>query len=139
MNNLWRFLTFYDKLLIISLIIISVFFIFSPLRFLLSGRGDSDNYEIIIQSTIRGQQRIPLQDTYGEKSILLSVEGPIGLSIIEAYQGRVRLVEAPEEDPEKICEKTGWISEPGPMIICVPNKISIWIEGSNPEFDGVSW
>lgn len=139
MNNIWRILTFYDKLLIISLIIISVFFIVSPLKALLAGGGDADGYEVVIQSAHTGQQRIPLGDTYGKNPIFISVEGPIGVSIVEVYQGKVRLKEAPEDDPEKICEKTGWISEPGPMIVCVPNQISIWIEGRNSDLDGVSW
>jgi hypothetical protein len=46
---------------------------------------------------------------------------------------------APERDPEKVCEKTGWIDQPGPMIICVPNQIAIWIEKKDAELDGISW
>ena len=59
-------------------------------------------------------------------------------SLIEARNGKVRLKKAPEADPLKICEKTGWISEAGPRIICVPNKITVWIETGENDIDGIS-
>jgi hypothetical protein len=61
--------------------------------------------------------------------------------VVEAHNGKVSVQEAPEQDPEKICEKTGSISRPGPSIICIPNKLSIIIESKNEgnDLDGVSW
>jgi hypothetical protein len=35
--------------------------------------------------------------------------------------------------PLKICKKTGWIDTPGEMIICVPNRLIIRIEGEKGE------
>jgi len=99
---------------------------------------DQEAY-IYIKDKTKDINRIPLSDTYKEDPIIIELEGPLGISVIEAHNGRVRLKEAPEEDPSKICEKTGWISKPGPSIICVPNKISIWIERSNSELDAISW
>lgn len=39
------------------------------------------------------------------------------------------------ECPDKLCEKTGWISGAGQSIICLPAKISISLEGSSEEID----
>lgn len=139
LKRLWNLLTFYDKFLIISLVIISVIFIISPLANILVEGDNLDGQVIIIQTGDGSRQRVPLADTYREEPVIIKVAGPIGVSIIEAHNGRVRLKEAPPEDPEKICEKTGWIDRVGPMIICVPNQISIWIEAKESELDGVSW
>ena len=81
---------------------------------------------------------LPLADSY-EKEIIFAVEGPIGKHIIEVNQGRVRVKKAPEADPLKICQKTGWIERTGPTIICVPNNLSIWLESTNSDLDGMSW
>ncbi len=140
MKRLWKMLTIYDKVLIILLILLSVLAILSPVGFLLSGRTNSDSQQVIvIQQANKSQQRIPMSSTYGEEPLYVEVSGPLGISIIEAHNGKVRLREAPPEDPEKICEKTGWVEQTGPMIICVPNQVSIWIEREDSELDGVSW
>ncbi len=140
MIRLWEMLTIYDKVLIMLLVLLSVLAILSPVGFLLRGRTDSESQQVIvIQQANNIQQRIPSSSTYREESLYIEVTGPLGISIIEAHNGKVRLKEAPPEDPEKICEKTGWIEQTGPMIICVPNQLSIWIERDDSELDGVSW
>ena len=101
--------------------------------------NEEQNSFIYIKDSSKEVKRIPFSETYQEEPMIIKVEGPLGTSIIEAHNGRVRLKEAPEEDPAKICEKTGWISKPGPSIICVPNKVSIWIEQTNSDLDAVSW
>jgi len=131
------YFTFYDKILIAGIVLFSLIIIFAPLGFM-AENYDEDELIIVIKSGSKTVKRIPMVKTY-EKTQLVEAAGPLGISIIEAEQGRVRLLEAPEEDPQKICEKTGWISEPGPVIICVPNQISIWIETSEGDLDGITW
>ncbi len=42
--------------------------------------------------------------------------------------------------PDRICVKTGVISKVGESIVCLPNKVQIYIEGSDrPEVDNVSY
>ncbi|MFW5992122.1 MAG: NusG domain II-containing protein [Halanaerobiaceae bacterium] len=140
MNKLWKLLTIYDKMLIVFLITASagaIIFSFSGL--LTGGNNEQGDMVIVIQSISGGIQRIPVENTYRQQPLLIEVEGPVGVSIIEAHRGNVRLKEAPPDDPEKICEKTGWIDQPGPVIVCVPNKISIWLEAKGSDLDGVSW
>ena len=129
-------ITFYDKILIIIIIIASLLMLFVP--FYYSQYGNSENLYLIIESNGEEVKRFPLENTFSEP-VVFEIEGPIGIHKIEAYQGKVRVKEAPEDDPLKICEKTGWIEQQGPIIICVPNKISIWIESSDAEVDGMSW
>ena len=139
MENINRYLTFYDKILIVIIIVVSLIMIAYPfISAYFNNNEDTESY-IYIKDSSQEITRIPFSDTYQEEPIIIEVTGPLGTSVIEAHNGRVRLKEAPEEDPAKICEKTGWISKPGPSIICVPNKVSIWIEKSNSELDAVSW
>lgn len=140
MIRLWKYLTIYDRVLIISLVLLCVIAIFAPVGFLLTDRNDSNSeYVVVIQQANSNQQIIPMNSTYKKEPLYVKITGPLGISIIEVHNGKVRMKEAPPGDPEKICEKTGWIGQPGPMIICVPNQISIWIEREDSELDGVSW
>lgn len=139
MEKINKYLTFHDKILIVIIVVVSLIMIIYPfISAYLDNNEDTKTY-IYIKDSSQEINRIPLSDTYQEEPMIIEVEGPLGTSVIEAHNGRVRLKEAPADDPAKICEKTGWISKPGPSIICVPNRISIWIESSNSELDAVSW
>lgn len=59
-----------------------------------------------------------------------------GFNIIEVESGRIRFVEA--NCPDKICVKTGWISEPGQTAVCLPYKLMININGKNSSYDQIS-
>jgi len=139
LEKITRYLTVYDKILIIVIIVISLIMIAYPFISAYFSNNEEQNSFIYIKDSSKEVKRIPFSETYQEEPMIIKVEGPLGTSIIEAHNGRVRLKEAPEEDPAKICEKTGWISKPGPSIICVPNKVSIWIEQTNSDLDAVSW
>ncbi|NLM98190.1 MAG: NusG domain II-containing protein [Halanaerobiaceae bacterium] len=135
MEKLDKYLNRYDKFLIISILLLGILgVLFSAVFF-----KERAEMVIIIRDAGGKVKRIPLRNTYGEEPFLIPVDGPIGISIVEAYNGRVRMKKAPERDPEMVCEKTGWIDQPGPMIICVPNQIAIWIEKKDAELDGISW
>ena len=51
----------------------------------------------------------------------------------EVKDGKIRLTEA--SCPDKICEKTGYIGSSGQSIICVPNKITVAVVGSDEGVD----
>ncbi len=128
--------TFYDKILIAFIIIASLVMLVLPLFIL--GSNEDKNLYLLVQQGDEIVREIPLADSY-EETIIFEVEGPIGIHKIEVTNGRVRVKEAPKNDPLKICEKTGWIDREGPIIVCVPNKLSIWIESDNSDIDGMSW
>lgn len=139
MEKLNKYLTLYDKILIILIVLFSVGMIAYPFVTAYFNQTEDQEAYIYIKDRTQNINRIPISDTYEDEPIIIEVEGPLGISVIEAHKGQVRLKEAPEEDPAKICEKTGWISKPGPSIICVPNKISIWIEKTDSDLDAISW
>lgn len=137
--KLLKYLTLYDKILIIFVIIVSISAIILPFIYRVNMNNEETDAYIMIQSGNEVVKRIAVARTYREEPILIKIRGQLGTSMIEAYKGRVRMKKAPETDPLKICEKTGWISQTGPRIICVPNKITIWIEAGGNDIDGVSW
>jgi len=133
MFKFFEYLTVYDKILIGIIILVSIISIVFPFFFL-----DKDSKEgVIIIKSSNKLKKIPLVETYRDEAIIYKARGPIGLSVIEAFQGKVRMKSSP--CPDQICVHTGWIERAGPKIICVPNKIIIWIEKEENDIDGVSW
>ncbi len=130
-------LTFYDKILIAFVVVLALLLLVIPFYYF----GSTSEEEDLILRVQQGNQlvkTVTVADSY-EKAIIFEVEGPIGNHIIEVNQGRVRVKEAPAADPLKICEKTGWIDREGPIIVCVPNSLSLWLESTNSDIDGMSW
>ena len=67
--------------------------------------------------TIAGQEKGRFsRNSLPNEGRVVEVEGPIGKHLIEMTPEGVR-VHAPSADPLKICEKTGWIKRPGPVIV----------------------
>jgi len=51
--------------------------------------------------------------------------------------GRIRFEDA--DCPDLVCVKTGWLDKNGQMAVCLPNKVSVKIEGSDEGLDGVAF
>ena len=51
----------------------------------------------------------------------------------EVKNGKICLTNA--SCPDKLCEKTGYIGSSGQSIICVPNKITVTVVGSDESVD----
>lgn len=49
--------------------------------------------------------------------------------IIEINNRRARFVTS--DCPDKVCVNTGWLTSPGQSAVCLPNRLSITIEGEN--------
>ncbi|MBP1744583.1 MAG: hypothetical protein H6Q58_1561 [Firmicutes bacterium] len=54
-------------------------------------------------------------------------------NIIRVEKGRIRIIDS--DCPDKLCVKTGWITEPGQSVICLPHKLIIKIQGGSREID----
>ena len=77
-------------------------------------------------------QQVNLQETQ-----VLSLRGAIGQTTIRIDHGAVQVTHS--DCPEKICVRTGKIRQAGEMIVCVPNKIVIRINGRhNQTFDVIT-
>ncbi|WP_125154688.1 NusG domain II-containing protein [Clostridium rectalis] len=54
---------------------------------------------------------------------------------ISIKKNAIRVEEA--DCPDKVCIKTGWISEQGDTIVCLPNKLIIKIKGVSKNINNV--
>ena len=71
------------------------------------------------------------------KDTVVTVTGPLGKTSVEIKDGSVRISRAP--CPRKICVHQGKISISGQIVVCVPNRICVEIEGAGgPEVDGIT-
>ncbi|MGI6576035.1 MAG: NusG domain II-containing protein [bacterium] len=67
----------------------------------------------------------------------IPIAGRLGNSILEVGQDKVRLIKSP--CPDHICIAMGWVSTPGQVIVCLPNRVVVRIEGDEaPELDGIA-
>ena len=67
----------------------------------------------------------------------ISVHGPLGNSIIEIHDGRVRFVSSPCRG--KQCVHSGWLSHSGEVAACLPNGIMVSVIGRNRRFDSINF
>ncbi len=63
-----------------------------------------------------------------DRNTTFSVTGPIGRTVIEIDDHRVRVVSSPCKD--KICILAGWLSHNGQWTACLPNKVFVRVAGS---------
>lgn len=67
----------------------------------------------------------------------LDVPGKLGTSRIAVRNGAVRFVDSP--CPTHECVHTGWLDEGGESAVCLPNRVSVIVQGENPRFDSISF
>jgi len=65
----------------------------------------------------------------------LSVEGPLGTTVISVEPGRARVVSDP--GLRQYCVRQGWLSRAGEIAICAPNHVSLAITGRNRAYDSL--
>lgn len=56
----------------------------------------------------------------------ITVEGPLGATIITASGMRARITASP--CPNKICVKCGWLTAAGDTAVCLPNRVALRLE-----------
>lgn len=67
----------------------------------------------------------------------IEIQTQYGYNKVEIDKNRVRVVEA--DCPDKLDVLAGWISKSNQMIVCLPNRLVVKIEGKNRELDGVAY
>jgi hypothetical protein len=73
----------------------------------------------------------------GEESAFYTINDIPYLLVLEYKSGAIRVSDA--ECPGKDCARTGWISNVGEQIICLPNHLVITLTGKSPaSFDAVT-
>jgi len=79
---------------------------------------------------VNGQeyQKVPLTTGNGKREIPVNLPNNQYVLIVQENQ-TIYVKDA--SCPDKVCEKTGKISENGQNIVCLPNKVVIHIEGTD--------
>lgn len=103
-------------------LVFSIIFSIIFIAYLFSRVNNSRGEIVLIQ--VNGRDFLHLSVNQNR---IIKVSGPLGISIIEIEDGKVRMLSSP--CPDKLCIKEGYINKPGQLIVCVPNKIVIKIEG----------
>ncbi|HZX30352.1 MAG TPA: NusG domain II-containing protein [Rhodocyclaceae bacterium] len=67
----------------------------------------------------------------------VSVPGPLGTTQISIEPGRARVVSDP--GLRQYCVRQGWLSRPGQIAICAPNRVSLQIAGRTKAYDSLSY
>lgn len=67
----------------------------------------------------------------------VSVPGPLGTTLISIEPGRARVVSDP--GLRQYCVRQGWLSRPGQIAICAPNRVSLQIAGRTKAYDSLSY
>jgi hypothetical protein len=118
-----------DKILII-LIVVSIAIGYGVKIYNSNKYKNNDSIAIIeINGTEYGKYDLK---TANNKTLEIKVSED-AVSIVEFKDGKVRIKEA--QCPDKVCVKTGWISKPGEVIVCLPYKIVIKISGERQDVD----
>jgi len=95
--------------------------------------GDGSRGEIArVQVAGQAPLLIPLH-----RSQRYTFDGPLGTSVIEVRDGRIRFVESPCRN--KLCIHSGWLQRNSEFAACLPNLVSITIAGHNPRFDSINF
>ena len=118
-QNLVRFPTFWDGCVLLLAVVLTF-----TVPGMLTGAGGSGSGggEYILVKTVEGSRRLSLQ-----KDAVHIVTGPLGPAKLIVKDGQARMESSP--CPLKICETMGPIDDPGEVILCIPNRISVIVEG----------
>lgn len=128
-----------DKILIALILVLNLF----PLFFFMSEAEDPKNKQIVV--TVDGNviSRFPLRNENEMKKVdfHFDFEGKEYYGVLETRNGRVRLLRLPEEiTPKSIHADMGWISKENQMIVALPVKLVITVEGEeDSEIDIISY
>jgi hypothetical protein len=109
-------LTLGDKLLMGGILVLSLFSFFAVSSIRKTGRY------VVVEVDGVESHRLNLKETH-----TLEVEGPIGKTVIKINNGQARVISS--DCPHKLCVRSGAISRAGDLIVCVPNKVVVRIEG----------
>ncbi|HSP01726.1 MAG TPA: NusG domain II-containing protein [Thioalkalivibrio sp.] len=68
----------------------------------------------------------------------LDVPGPAGITRVEVADGAARCAESP--GTQGICQRAGWLRQPGDMAVSLPNRVLIEVLGeADRHFDSINY
>ncbi|MCX7030756.1 MAG: NusG domain II-containing protein [Spirochaetes bacterium] len=100
--------------------------------FSIGAYGGGDAGQVVVEAS-GTRYRFPVSTDRVER-----FAGPRGDTVVAISGGTVRVVDSP--CPDKICVAAGPISRKGQFIACLPNRVSISLEGHDePTADGTAF
>ena len=127
-------MTKWDKFLIIFIIISSLIGLYLVKY---SAFNEGQKY-IVIEVNGEEYKRISFGPNMTGKIIEFNTD--FGHNVIEIGEERVRVIEA--DCPDKLDVKQGWISSPGEVIVCLPNRFVVQIisvDETKKDYDYISY
>ena len=67
----------------------------------------------------------------------IDVPGPLGITRIAIEPGRARVLSDP--GVRQYCVRQGWLTRPGEIAICAPNRVSLQVAGRTKAYDSLSY
>lgn len=70
-------------------------------------------------------------------SVSKSYEISVGSCVLSVEKGKIRFLSS--DCPDKLCEKSGYLSKNGDTAACLPNKVVVKIETEKEKLDAVAY
>lgn len=110
----------YLTIVLLALVLVSL-----ATLYLLQSRPAGENLTVEIYKNGRLYRSIPLAEASAGEIKITDSEGCYNL--VELKDGKVRVKEA--DCPNQVCVNTGWLSKPGQISVCAPNKLKVIVKG----------
>ena len=124
-RGVWQLLTPADRVLIGALLVASAASLAAVRQLRSAGQT------VVVEADNREVYRGPLRE---ERRLVL--HGPVGVTVVEIRDGTARV--SSSDCQLHICVRSGKISQAGSVIVCVPNRVVVRIEGrGHNRFDAV--
>jgi len=68
---------------------------------------------------------------------LIAVPGPLGISQIAIHNRQARI--AADPSPRQYCVRQGWLKQAGEIAICLPNQVSVELNGRRKNYDSLNY
>jgi hypothetical protein len=68
---------------------------------------------------------------------IIEVPGPLGLSQIAIHNRQARI--AADPSPRQYCVRQGWLKQSGEISICLPNQVSVELNGGGKRYDSLNY
>ena len=88
--------------------------------------------KVIIRSGGKIFREVPLS-----RDQIIEVSGPLGLSQIAIHNRQVRI--AADPSPRQYCVHQGWLKQAGEISICLPNQVSVELNGGGKRYDSLNY
>jgi hypothetical protein len=117
----------------LTIVLLALVLVSLAALYLLQGRPAGENLTVEIYKNDRLYRSMPLAETSAGEIKISDSEGHYNL--VEFKDGKVRVKEA--DCPNQVCVKTGWLSKPGQISVCAPNKLKVIVIGPSEWTDRV--